>query len=1162
MKILYTPLQKIWSGMTIALMIVNPLFTFVPVAYADEAEQPEVVTDQIVEPAVEDQVEETPAPSETPIVEPAETPVAQTPVLVEETPVPEATPAVAEELPAIEESVWQILPNGKALTRGAVSMDQTYVAPQNSEVKVRFTELPDTPGNLTIQEIKLTAEEQKELGALTDTVYDISSSMENGSFAYTLTLPKPENSKDVMVKYAETRNELDTAKEVTQKIQEGSTSITVTNLDHFTVFIISADTSTTGGTGAYTAITGPTLVESALGQIGVGTIVLNAPAGFQFRTTPLSVTATVTTSGLCLLNQTKLAVPFLPQVVTPTASTITISVSSASALNAGCKSTITWTGIRVRPINGSPLAVGPLTLTGTASVAGATFSGDTLQEVAGAVHNASSSLVASPTSVAANGITTSTITATVRDQFNNPISGQNVTLAKTSGSGSPVITSSPAVTNASGQATFTVKSTTVASNVFTASNGGAYSKNVTVTFTDATKPVITLLGTNPVSVEVGNPYVDAGATALDNVDGNITGNIITTGLPVDTSAVGSTTVTYSVSDIAGNVALPVNRTVNIVDTTAPVIEAHSNITVEATSSAGATVNYTSPATSDFVDGPGVATCSPISGTTFPIGTTVVTCNATDAHGNSAIATTFQVIVEDTTAPTTTSSGIDGDWHKLDVEVTLSCSDLLGSGCATTYYTTDGTPPTTLSSSYVGPFTLATTGQYPIQYFSVDNKGNAEAVKNGGTVKIDKLSPSVPVIGAMMSPTNNPVVEWAWNAVTEIHSGLLNYTWGIQDSASMITDSGTTAGLSITRTLADGVWTFLLKAVDNVGNETAFLDAMSQVTVDTTAPSIPSATPIGGDYLSDPTVSLISTDNLTNYTIYYTLDGSLPKNTSTQYTIPFIVDHSLTLKAIAIDGAGNKSPVMTELYAIAPVISDQSVFSSATNNPSQERLIQWTTDDPSTSRVVFGKKSVTTAEATLAGSPNYGYERSSDLLNVAPDKTINHSVLIGGLDSNTTYYYRVISAGSPETLGEEHSFGTEPTQGTGGGSSGDSENSTSSSTSTTSSSQGRVLGAKTSGNSGGGSSQGTYAGSPFVLGSMVRNVIARSVDTTIVTTVSASPTPSVSPEPSPFISPEAIETPTVDEAQDTPMQWSWWYLLLIAIAGAVIWYFMRNRTPSV
>ena len=77
------------------------------------------------------------------------------------------------------------------------------------------------------------------------------------------------------------------------------------------------------------------------------------------------------------------------------------------------------------------------------------------------------------------------------------------------------------------------------------------------------------------------------------------------------------------------------------------IASHPNITVNATSPAGAKVTYTAPAVTDQANpsSPPAAVCTPPSGSTFPIGTTTVTCTATDsADANSPVSTTFTVTV--------------------------------------------------------------------------------------------------------------------------------------------------------------------------------------------------------------------------------------------------------------------------------------------------------------------------------------------------------------------------------------------------------------------------------------------------------------------------------------------------------------------------------------
>jgi hypothetical protein len=82
--------------------------------------------------------------------------------------------------------------------------------------------------------------------------------------------------------------------------------------------------------------------------------------------------------------------------------------------------------------------------------------------------------------------------------------------------------------------------------------------------------------------------------------------------------------------------------VTVVDKIAPTIAVPADITVPGTSSNGAIVNFTVSA-SDLVDGSVAVTCTPASGSTFPLGTTTVSCSATDKAGNTASAT-FNVTV--------------------------------------------------------------------------------------------------------------------------------------------------------------------------------------------------------------------------------------------------------------------------------------------------------------------------------------------------------------------------------------------------------------------------------------------------------------------------------------------------------------------------------------
>ncbi len=80
---------------------------------------------------------------------------------------------------------------------------------------------------------------------------------------------------------------------------------------------------------------------------------------------------------------------------------------------------------------------------------------------------------------------------------------------------------------------------------------------------DTTSPVITILGNNPETVTTGSVYTDAGATALDDIDG--ARDVVATGIP-DTTTPGTYTITYTATDLSGNVSTA-TRTVNVVTPT-------------------------------------------------------------------------------------------------------------------------------------------------------------------------------------------------------------------------------------------------------------------------------------------------------------------------------------------------------------------------------------------------------------------------------------------------------------------------------------------------------------------------------------------------------------------------------------------------------------------
>ncbi len=95
--------------------------------------------------------------------------------------------------------------------------------------------------------------------------------------------------------------------------------------------------------------------------------------------------------------------------------------------------------------------------------------------------------------------------------------------------------------------------------MLSACGGGSTNKR---TEKDTIPPVVTRLGSASVTLIAGDIYTDAGATASDNKDGDITNKIVTHN-PVNTVIAGTYTVIYNVDDVAGNHALQVTRKVTV-----------------------------------------------------------------------------------------------------------------------------------------------------------------------------------------------------------------------------------------------------------------------------------------------------------------------------------------------------------------------------------------------------------------------------------------------------------------------------------------------------------------------------------------------------------------------------------------------------------------------
>jgi len=140
----------------------------------------------------------------------------------------------------------------------------------------------------------------------------------------------------------------------------------------------------------------------------------------------------------------------------------------------------------------------------------------------------------------------------------------------------------------------------------------------------------------------------ASPIAVDEAGDNPAATVSCAPTSGSTFAIGATTVTCTASD-ADDTPNTVSQsfTVTVLDTDLAITGVPANITATATDASGALVTYAAPTAVDEAGDSAAATvsCSPVSGSTFAVSTTTVTCTGSSADDNPAtVSATFTVTV--------------------------------------------------------------------------------------------------------------------------------------------------------------------------------------------------------------------------------------------------------------------------------------------------------------------------------------------------------------------------------------------------------------------------------------------------------------------------------------------------------------------------------------
>lgn len=187
----------------------------------------------------------------------------------------------------------------------------------------------------------------------------------------------------------------------------------------------------------------------------------------------------------------------------------------------------------------------------------------------------------------------------------------------------------------------------IATTVVDCTAGGA-NDSFRVTVEDTTPPAISNLARRVVEAtsSEGTTVTWLTPQATDTVDGPVP--VACTPASGSIFQLGMTPVTCTAADDSGNQSTGI-FTVLVRDTTPPAFGTYANIDIPATSPAGATVLYPTPAVTDNADPAPVVSCIPPPGT-FNIGIATVRCTAEDEAGNVSNVFMFTVTVRSASGP--------------------------------------------------------------------------------------------------------------------------------------------------------------------------------------------------------------------------------------------------------------------------------------------------------------------------------------------------------------------------------------------------------------------------------------------------------------------------------------------------------------------------------
>ncbi len=877
-------------------------------------------------------------------------------------------------------------------------------------------------------------------------------------------------------------------------VQSEDSSGTATN--------VTADTTITLTLATGTGTLGGTLT----GTITAGTSsVIISGATYTKAQTGVSLTATAS-GGNTMTAATSSTFKVVAGVVSPTVSTVVASPTSVTANGSTTsKVTVTLLDANSNPVSGKTVTLTPDGGSSTISAASGSSSAtgvvtfkvtDTVAEAvtytatdttdtititptatvtftAGKPSASLSTVVASPTSIVADGSTTSTITVTLLDANSNPVSGKTVTL--TAGSGSLTISAASGPSSATGVVTFTVTDTKAQAVTYKAkdtSDGITIAQTATVTFTvGAVSPTVSTVVASPTSVTANNSkFSTVTVTLLDANSNPVSGKTVTltagSGSSTISAASGPSsatgvvtftvrdltaeTVTYTATDTTDTIAITqtatVTFTVGVVGrTTSTVVASPTSVAADGSTTSTVTVtlldahsNPVSGKTVTLAQGSGSSTISAASGpssatgvVTFTVKDTkaeAVTYTATDTTDSITLAQTAKVTFTagavsptvSTVVATPTSVPANGS---ITLTITVTLLDTNGNPVSGKTVTLAQGSGSSIISAASGPSNVLGAVTFTVK----DTKAEAVTYTATDTTDTITITQTATVTFIMVSPTLSTVVASPTSVVadgstTSTVTVTLLDTNGNPVSGKVVTLTAGSGSSTISAasgpSSATGVVTFTVKDTKAETVTYTAKDATDTITIRQTATvtfTAGAVSPTVSTVVASPT-SIVA-DGSTTSTVTVTLQdaNSNPVSGKTVTLTPGAGSSTIS----AASGLSSATGVVT--FTVKDTIAEAVTYTATDTSDSNLVVTQTATVTftavgttltlavPSPASVTYGSNGPVTLSATLTGVT--GVVGATVTFTVDGSSVGTAVTIAGGVASISTYNPSALAATS-------------------------------------------------------------------------------------------------------------------------------------------------------